>query len=288
MFGYITPVLNAMGDEQKSRYRSVYCGVCHSLLSRYGQAARLTLSNDMTFLAVLLDSLYEPEICIQPARCAVHPLHAHSFEQSAMVDFAADMNLILSYYKAADQVMDEEPAGKLAEKKLRNGFHLVRERHPRQAEEVREALDQLWAMEKESSPDPDALCNLSGRMLGAVFVPDPDDLWASVLYGIGESLGRFVYWMDAFDDFDADKKKRRFNPLTSYRSRPDYLAFCGDTLELFMAEAAERFEILPLEKDLDILRNVIYSGVWQRWIQLENKRNKKESSGKEECSNAEP
>ena len=288
MFGYITPVLNALGDEQKSRYRSVYCGVCHSLLSRYGQAARLTLSNDMTFLAVLLDSLYEPDSVIQPARCAIHPLHAHPFEQSGLVDFAADMNLILSYYKAADQVMDEEPAGKLAEKKLRNAFCLVRERYPRQAEEVRAALDQLWALEKEPSPDPDALCNLSGRMLGAVFVPDPDDLWASALYGIGESLGRFVYWMDAFDDFDADQKKRRFNPLTAYRSRPDYLAFCHDTLELFMAEAAERFEILPLEKDLDILRNVIYSGVWQRWIQLENRRNKKDSSGKEESPHAEP
>ena len=285
MFGYITPVLNALSDESKARYRSVYCGVCHSLLGRYGQAARLTLSNDMTFLAVLLDSLYEPESSIQPARCAIHPLHAHPYEQSTIVDFASDMNLILSYYKAADQVLDGEPAGKLAEKKLRNAFTLVRERRPRQCDEVHAALEKLWAREKEPSPDPDALCNLSGQMLGAVFVPDPDDLWASALYGVGEGLGRFVYWMDAFDDFDADRKKRRFNPLEPFRSRPDYISFCGNTLEMFMAEAAERFEILPLEKDLDILRNVIYSGVWQRWIQLENKRNK--NGGKEDSAHAE-
>ena len=54
MFGYITPVLSVLSDEQKQRYRSFYCGVCHSLRERHGQAGRLSLSNDMTFLAVLL------------------------------------------------------------------------------------------------------------------------------------------------------------------------------------------------------------------------------------------
>ena len=53
MFGYIAPDQGRLTDLQKKRYRGFYCGLCHSLLSRYGQAGRLSLSNDMTFLAIL-------------------------------------------------------------------------------------------------------------------------------------------------------------------------------------------------------------------------------------------
>ena len=59
MFGYVAPVLSVLNDEQRLRYRSLYCGVCHALKERHGQSGRLSLSNDMTFLAMLLSSLYE-------------------------------------------------------------------------------------------------------------------------------------------------------------------------------------------------------------------------------------
>ena len=72
MFGYIHPVMSVLSDEQKLRYRSFYCGVCHALSDQYGQIRRLSLSNDMTFLAVLLSSLYEPEARLTKSRCAVH------------------------------------------------------------------------------------------------------------------------------------------------------------------------------------------------------------------------
>ena len=54
-----------------------------------------------------------------------------------------------------------------------------------------------------------------------------------------------------------------------------YESFCKETLELLIGEAAESFEILPLEQDLEILRNVIYSGVWQRYhLKMERKERK--------------
>ena len=105
---------------------------------------------------------------------------------------------------------DDAPAG---EGLFRKAPEKVREAWPVQAEEVEKALMRLW--EEENKPDhvPDMLCNLSGEMLGACFVPDPDDLWAPQLYAVGEGLGRFVYWMDAWEDYDADMKAKRFNPL---------------------------------------------------------------------------
>lgn len=277
MFGYIAPVLNALSDGQKQRYRSFYCGVCHALRSRHGQARRLSLSNDMTFLAMLLSSLYEPETDSAVSRCGLHPLKPHTFLSSSMIDYAADMNALLFHYKCVDQRMDDRsPAGKAGEILFRNAAEKVRRIWPFQAEEVSRALSDLWQEESKPLPDPDRLCNLSGQMLGAVFAPDPEDPWSPVLRAVGSGLGRFIYWMDAWEDYDEDIRRRRFNPLTRWRSRPDYEDFCRETLELLIGDAAESFEILPLEQDLDIMRNVIYSGVWQRYCLKSERGGRKE------------
>ena len=279
MFGYIAPVLSVLSEEQKQRYRAFYCGVCHALRERHGQTGRLSLSNDMTFLAMLLSSLYEPETGNTVSRCGVHPVKSHAFLSSPMIDFAADMNALLFYYKCVDQRMDDRSLrGKAGENLFRKALDKVSKAWPVQAEGVREALDRLWEEEKQPSPVPDRLCNLSGDMLGAVFVPFPADPWAGVLQSLGAGLGRFIYWMDAWEDLDEDRKKGRFNPLTGYRDRPDYEDFCKETLELLIAEAAECFEILPLEQDLDILRNILYSGVWQRYTLITEKDKRKEES----------
>lgn len=109
MFGYVAPVLSVLNDEQRLRYRSLYCGVCHALKQRHGQSGRLSLSNDMTFLAMLLSSLYEPETVQKDSRCGIHPLKKHSFCSSSMIDYAADMNALLFFWKCEDQRMDDLP-----------------------------------------------------------------------------------------------------------------------------------------------------------------------------------
>ena len=277
MFGYIVPVFSVLSEEQKQRYRSFYCGVCHSLRKRYGQIRRLSLSNDMTFLAMLLTSLYEPETRSTDARCALHPLKSHLFRSSPMIDYAADMNALLFYFKCMDQRMDDHSLlGKTGENLFRDAAVKARGQWPIQGEEINHALSALWQEEAKPSPDPDRLCNLSGEMLGAVFVPKPENPWCGVLRSVGAGLGRFIYWMDAWEDYDEDLKKNRFNPLLSWHSRPDYEDFFFFFLEMLIADAAEAFEVLPLEQDLDLLRNIIYSGVWQRYLIKNERKQRKE------------
>ena len=278
MFGYIAPDLARLTQDQRKRYRSAYCGLCHALKDRFGQTGRLSLSNDMTFLAILLSSLYDAPAGEHAARCGVHPLRSHPYLSGRWFDFAADMNILLFYGKCVDRRMDNGPlSGRAGEKAFRAAAEKVRQRWPLQSARMEGALDRLWQLEKADDPDPDALCALSGEMLGACFVPLPEDLWASSLFAVGRGIGRFVYWMDAWEDYDADIRAGRFNPLRAYRGRPDYEAFCRETLEMLIAEAAEPFELLPLEKDLDILRNVLYSGVWQRYALGIRKRYGKEA-----------
>ena len=137
MFGYIAPVLSVITEGQKQRYRSVYCGVCHALRERHGQAGRLSLSNDMTFLDLLLSSLYEPETAGDTARCGVHPLKSHPFVSSSMIDYAADMNALLFFWKCEDQRMDDHSlVGKTGDALFRKAAKKVRTLWPAQSIEV--------------------------------------------------------------------------------------------------------------------------------------------------------
>ena len=77
MFGYIAPRFDQLSEPQRKRYQACYCGLCRSMGERSGHSGRLTLSHDMTFLAMLLSSLYEPSSRMTRSRCGIHPLRPH-------------------------------------------------------------------------------------------------------------------------------------------------------------------------------------------------------------------
>ena len=284
MFGYIVPKMDALSAEQRDRYRRIYCGVCRDLGELSGRSGRLLLSHDMTFLALLLNSLTEPEERAESVRCGVHPLRKREIIRNRATRHAAAMNLILMDLKCEDRVRDDESGLAGTERRLlKKAVGAVRQEYPREAEDIDRALNDLWEEEQQEFPDSDRLCNLSGMMLGACFGPEwADPFWKPALRGLGEGLGRFVYWMDAWEDLDQDRKKGRFNPLYAWeksesgepRTREDLEAFVRDVLEMLMGEATAYFEALPLEKDLDLLRNVLYSGVWQRFEFLRSRQEK--------------
>ena len=67
------------------------------------------LSYDMTFLIVLLTgALREPKTIAGETRCIAHPLEKHPTKINEYTDYAASMNLILSYYKCKDDWTDEQ------------------------------------------------------------------------------------------------------------------------------------------------------------------------------------
>lgn len=278
MFGYITVNSASLTKEQTERFKSCYCGLCRSLGERHGTLSRLTLSNDMTFLAMLLQSLYEPKERSGRARCPVHPMKQRPFALTDATDYAADMNLLLAYYKCLDnQKDDHDPIQGAQARLMEKAFMKIQEKYPEKTQRMRGALEEIGRLEQNDSRDVDALCNLSGRMLGEIFAWK-NDAWAPMLWEIGAGLGRFIYFMDAYEDYEKDLKRKRFNPLKDLHLLPDYENFCLETLTMLIAEATAQFELLPLERDYDLLKHVMYSGIWTRYAQLhkKNKNEKKE------------
>ena len=164
MFGYIMPVMSVLSEEQKQRYRAVYCGVCHALGRRHGLKGRVSLSNDMTFLALLLSSLYEPDTGRTVSRCVVHPLRSHDYASSSMIDYAADMNALLFYWKCVDQRMDDRSLrGKAGELLFRKPSAGVRSLRPSQAAGVEKALadNNIETVMSEITMVPDTMVQLT-------------------------------------------------------------------------------------------------------------------------------
>ncbi|MBE5784806.1 MAG: hypothetical protein E7330_03315 [Clostridiales bacterium] len=266
MFGYVIANKEALTEPQLTRYRAYYCGVCHALRSRFGEAARFTLTYDTAFLAMLLSSLYEPDTKESRSRCLPHPKTPQLWLENEFTVYAADMNIALAYHNLLDDWQDDKnlPA-KAGAALLKTRYDSVAARYPRQCGAIEAMLRALAEAETLSPVPADGAANAFGSLMGELFVYYEEDHWANTLRLMGGALGRFIYMADAYLDLAADEKKRRPNPLFPMKERGDFEETVKTLLTMHMGECALAFEKLPLIDDADILRNILYSGIWTRY-----------------------
>lgn len=267
MFGYLVAATKVLEDDELSRYKSVYCGLCRSLKRCFGQYARLTLNFDMTFLVLLLSSLYEPEEERGDNTCLRHPIEAHPYVMSELSDYAAHMNIAMAYLKCLDDWKDDKNITALAEAKtLRASYQLVKERYPRQCAAIESALEALSEIEKEGRKDPDAAAACFGQMMREIFVCR-DDRWGDDLRNMADALGRFLYLLDAAMDLDDDAARGRYNPFLGYAGDPDNETRFRDILRMQLGECVYWFDRLPLVQDAALMKNILCVGLWSAYNQ---------------------
>lgn len=264
MFGYLIASAGNLTEKEFSRYRSCYCGLCRSLKARHGELSRFTLNYDMTFLVLLLESLYEPVESTGLERCIAHPKEKRAWFRSDISDYAADMNVALSYLKCLDDWKDDGRVLSLSQAKLlKSAFLEVKEKYPRQVAAMEQSITDLSVLEDARIEDPDAAAATFGHLMGSVF-QYKDDRWSDTLYALGDNLGRFIYLMDSIIDLDGDAFKNRYNPFRRYYGldkKDLYLSI----LKIFLSEAVCEFEKLPLVQDSSILKNILCSGLWSKF-----------------------
>ena len=272
MFGYINVNQQELKLREYQTYRSYYCGLCHELKRRYGRTGQLLLSYDMTFLVMLLTGLYEPEEESGKYRCIPHPFVPHDEIMNEAVSYCADMTVLLACYKAEDDWRDEKKAGARALMALlKKEKPRLKEAYPRQAAALNKWIGALTRAEKRGETNPDIPAGCSGRFLGEIFAWK-EDVWQKDLKKMGFYLGKFIYLMDAWDDMEKDQKKNNYNVLhLCFRD-----SLSEETMKALlvpmMSEAAAAFERLPVLKNVNILRNILYSGVWVRYAAVKNER----------------
>lgn len=275
VFGYIVGVKSTMSQDELLRYQGYYCGLCKAIEREYGQLERFGLNYDMTFLALFLSALYEPQDQEKSCRCIFHPMKEKPVIENEFIDYAAAMTIALTYHKCLDDWNDE---GKFISHKyamlIKDSYEKVKAKYPRQCESIERSLWQLSIVEKEKDSIPDDAINYSGMMLSELFVYK-EDFWSNCLRSFGYELGRFVYLMDAAMDYEKDAKKNNYNPLFHMNKKPEEIQ---GLLEMIIGNATEEFEKLPIVQDENLLRNILYGGVWQQYYAKVHEKEKK--SGK--------
>ena len=261
MFGYVTANWKELTKQQRSRYGSIYCGICRGIRDQSGQLARVSLSYDMAFLSLLLMSLYEPEERSGKNACIIHPVTKRQWVDNAYVRYGADMNVALAYYNALDDWNDD---GKQRARLLAEvlGKHLpdIEARYPRQCAAIRDCIARLSELEAENCGNPDEPAACFGQLMGELLVYE-EDLWAPALRQTGMALGRFIYLLDAALDYRKDLKHGKYNPYIAMGLGEDWQRW-EDYLVLTMGRCTDFYERLPLVQDKALLDNILYSGVW--------------------------
>ena len=227
MFGYIAINKAEMKFKDYDVYQAYYCGLCRRLKECYGKRGQLTLSYDMTFLIVLLTGLYEPKTIAGETRCIAHPLEKHPTKINEYTDYAASMNLILSYYKCKDDWTDERKRkGYIAAKALEPKIKKIESNYPEKVRLIHSKLEEINQYEKK-----------------------------------GET--------------NLDIGNNSYNPLKEaflQKTPEHFVTECRTLLTMMMAECSREFEQLPILLHADILRNILYSGVWCRYTMVTSKR----------------
>ncbi|MDF2540490.1 MAG: hypothetical protein K0S47_208 [Herbinix sp.] len=278
MFGYVNICKPELKVKEFYKYKAYYCGLCKTLKDRYGRLGQMTLTYDMTFLIVLLTSLYESEVKREQHRCLVHPVKKHDMLVNEITEYAADMNIALSYHHFLDDWKDDKSiAGLAGSKALNSAYKKMAKKYPRQCSEISRCIKQLQDSEKKKEENLDAVSRSFGELMADLFVYR-EDRWENTLRNLGFYLGKYIYLMDAYDDLEKDIKNESYNPLKTFSRKEGYEEDYKNILIMMMAECTAEFEKLPCIQDIDILRNILYEGVWMKYTSIRNEKTAKEGT----------
>lgn len=227
MLGYIRPYPPELKLREYQYYRGVYCGLCRAMGRCTGQCSRMALSYDLVFLSLTRLALADgnptsehPDrpIHFEKRRCLVHPLRRRlSLEAGEVSDYVACAAAVLNYYKLLDDKSDERGLKRIRAAIVlpffRRFWGRAEKRYPDLGACVAPAMQRLSDMEREGLPSADEPADAFGEVLAALFSYGLGQDQARIARHVGRHIGRWLYFIDAIDDYEEDVKKNRPNPL---------------------------------------------------------------------------
>ena len=283
MFGYVTPLKDELRLHEYNTFKSYYCGLCFHLKKEFGNLPRMALNYDMTFLALLLDSLSPKATNAQMKGCLTNP-----FKKKPVIlgndalSYAANMNIALVYYKLLDDVADNKSlksktlAAILApyKKKFSTPIQVINQ-------VIQENLNTLSLLEKEKNfSSIDEICHPFSLITANIFKRYPyalledNEQIRENLFNFGYALGKWIYMIDALDDLEKDMTKGEFNPL-DFLYNKNQLTY-KELLEQIKEDVAftilncgynckQYLDSLPIKKNKELLMNIISLGMMDQY-----------------------
>lgn len=218
MFGYVKTDLPNMYIKDTVLYRSMYCGLCKGIGNCCNNKARLALNYDLTFLSVLMHNLANVDVEIVKERCIVHWLKKRPIAKvDELTRRIACLNVILAYHKCNDDVIDSGK-GRMKRSFFKSAYKKAVKQEPVLDKIVTERYAELIEYEKTNGDSIDMSADPFGKMMREITSELLKDKKTEKTDALSYNLGKWIYLIDALDDFDKDKKKRSFNVFVNIYS----------------------------------------------------------------------
>lgn len=272
MFGYVKTDIPNMYVKDTVLYRAFYCGLCKSIGGTCGARCRLVLNYDLTFLSVFAHNILDKDVKIDKKRCVIHWIRKKPVcEVDEISKRIACLNVILTHYKLGDDILDSGK-GKLKQKFFSKGYKKAVKLEPSFDKIVRNNFKILLDYEKNNGDSIDVASDAFGVMMREIAV---ELFGESFSYEIGElcyNLGKWIYLIDALDDFDKDVKKGEynvfFNSYKSIKSKKDLLKEKISELQFIfgtiMSDINTYSSKIQYKFNHDLIDNVLSKGILQQ------------------------
>lgn len=269
MFGYIRTDLPNLYIKDSLLYKALYCGLCKSIGGKCGQCGRFTLTYDLTFLSALFHNILDIDIQIKKERCILHWFVKRPVAgNDPLTERIACLNVIMAHHKVTDDILDEgKGRGKRAF--IRKAYKRAKAEEPVLDEIVGRNYAVLLDYEKSNGDSIDIAADSFGNMVREISKELLGEKCSPAAEELGYNLGKWIYLIDALDDFDKDRKKKRFNPFANaypdVSSKEELCKIKRSELEYIfgmllqsIAENAKQFEYAF---NHDLTDNVLFRGL---------------------------
>ena len=275
MFGYVKPVVKELLVKEHEFYKATYCGICRSMKKHTGGLSIATITYDSVFLALVrMAYIPDAELGSSMKRCIAHPLKKRCMlNDNSAIEYTARAFAILSYYKMQDDLSDEALGKRMLVSLGRPVLSTAKKKADMAdlAEIAKDRLGKISAIEKERRPGIDEPAELFGELLGEVFSFGLEGADRTVTYECGYHLGKFVYLVDAIDDYDSDRKSGKYNPYVIAYGGADLTYENKQNVKSALLIECKKLEgavnLIPFENKItieNIVRNIIYLGLVDR------------------------
>lgn len=275
MFGYVLPDKPYLYMKDDTLYNALYCGVCKSIGKEVGQIPRFTLSYDMAFMSCLAHNICNQDVKIEKKRCIAHAIKRRPIAKPDDISKKlANLNVILAYYKLKDDKLDEKK-GNLKSSLFKKGYKKASKNYKEFDLIVKNCYEKLLKLEKENCDSVDIVADCFAEMLSQasniVFESYSTEKTQGLLYGIG----KWIYLIDALDDYDKDIKNSNYNVFYNvYKSKSfkdlvleheSDISFIFNTV--FM-QILENFSNIKMYYNTDLVSNIIKKGIPSKTMQI--------------------
>ncbi len=283
MFGYVTPDKPYLYLKDDTLYNSLYCGLCKSIGKGCGQFCRFALNYDLTFASALMHNILGEDVKIERKHCIAHWFKKRPIQKPDEISLKLGaLNVILAYYKLLDDKIDEKK-GNFKSFLFKKGYKKAKKQYPNFDKTVKEGCQNLYKLEKENSNSIDFVSDCFAEMLKNVSIQILENKSTESTQNLFYGLGKWIYLIDALDDYDKDSKSGNFNVFrNAYGSKnyesliKDHANEIGFVFQTVFMLINENYPNIKTEFNTDLVKNVLFRGIPKKTAEIINKGNKKQ------------